>query len=94
VTGTIISVVLVIVGLFAWGVWDRRRAVDEELEARQGEFGWRLIKLIALAVVALVAGLVLQALDVPAALIVVVVALVALLLVIYIAPLFAPWKRG
>ncbi len=92
-TATAISVALVVAGLFVWERWDQRRGVDEEHAARQGEFGWRLVKLIAVAVAALAAGLVLQALEVPGAIAVVIVGLVALLLLIYIVPFFGPRKR-
>ena len=92
-TATAISVALVVAGLFVWERWDQRRGVDEEHAARQGEFGWRLIKLIAVAVAAVTAGLILQALEVLAAIIVVIVGVVALLLLIYIVPFLGPRKR-
>ena len=93
-TATGISVALVVAGLVVWERWDQRRGGDEEHAARQGEFGWRLVKLIAVAVAALVVGLVLQALEVPGAIIVVIVGLVALLLLLYIVPFFGPRKRA
>lgn len=91
-TATAISVALVVAGLFVWERWDQHRGVDEEHAARQGEFGWRLIKLMAIAVAAITAGLVLQALEVPGAIIVVIVGPVALLLLIYVVPFFGPRK--
>ena len=91
-TATAISVALVVAGLLVWERWDQRRGVDEEHARREGEFGWRLIKLIAMAVVALAAGLVLHALEVPGAIVVVIVGLVALVLLIYIVPIFGSRK--
>ena len=92
-TGTLISAAVLVVGLFLWDRWEQRRGVDQQHAARQGEFGLRLVKLVALAVLALAAGLALQGLGVPGAIVVVIVALLALLLLIYVMPFFAPRKR-
>ena len=36
--------------------WEGRKEVDEGLDARQGEYGWRLIQGIALSLLVIVVG--------------------------------------
>ena len=94
---TVINIALVagiVAGIvWLWERWEQRRGLDEEHSARENEYGWRLVKLISLAVVLLAVGLTLAALDVPGASIAALVTCGALLVLIYVAPFLGPRKR-
>jgi hypothetical protein len=89
----LITVVVVVVVVELWNSWERRRGLDDEHVARQADYGWRVIKLIGLAVVLLTVGLALEALGMPGAGVTALIALAALVLLLYAAPWLGPRQR-
>jgi len=85
---------IVIAALFVlWQERKRARELDPEFEAREGEYGWRLLMTLVGAVAMLVVGLILVALNVRGGGWLAVAALVVVVGVVYVGPWLAPRRR-
>jgi membrane associated rhomboid family serine protease len=65
----------------------------DEFAARQGAYGWRLLRRITLILVVLVLALVLASQDVPGAKVVAVAAVFAFVGLMYVGPWLGPRRR-
>lgn len=94
---TLIAAGVLVVWLFLWDLRNQRRETDDVKAEYEGELGIRLMKSMAVGLVALTAALVLDGLGVPGAAVLAAAAIVALLLLFYVAPavalLLVPWLR-
>jgi hypothetical protein len=68
-------------------------ASEEEFGERQGAYGWRLLKRIALALIVLFVALVLAGLDVPGAKLIAVGAVLAFIALMYVGPWLGPRRK-
>jgi hypothetical protein len=66
---------------------------SEDFAERQGAYGWRLLKRIALALVVLLVALVLAGLDVPGAKLIAVGAVFSFIALMYVGPWLGPRRK-